>query len=212
MAPSAGMAAARACNETGRGNDKTRRTCVQRDEPAEDWTGWMRQALDGNEAVYRRLLEAVANRLRATVRSRLSRWGSTDLDPEDIVQETLLAIHLKRHTWNRVEQFEPWLAAVARNKLIDALRRRGRRVELPLEDVEASLAVEEREAEDDAQDVSRLLATLDGRQQQIVRLISVEGHAVRTVAERLQMTEVAVRVSLHRSLKKLAALYGKAGR
>jgi len=110
-----------------------------------------------------------------------------------------------------VERFEPWLAAVARNKLIDAMRRRGRRMETPLEDFEASLVDTAAEGQDDSLDVSTLLSQLGDRQQQIVRLISVEGEAVRTVAQRLQMTEVAVRVSLHRSLKALAVLYRKGG-
>ena len=49
------------------------------------------------------------------------------------------------------------------------------------------------------------------RQREIVRLISIEGEDVRTVAQRLGMSEVNVRVSLHRSLKALAALYRKGG-
>jgi RNA polymerase sigma factor (sigma-70 family) len=171
----------------------------------------MRLALDGDEAAYRRLLAAVAQRLRAQLRGRLARWGASDVQPEDVVQETLLAIHLKRHTWNRVERFEPWLAAVARNKLIDSLRRHGRRVEVPLEDVEASLVDEAQAAGEDGLDVTRLLSQLPERQQQIVQLVSVEGQDVRTVAGRLQMSEVNVRVSLHRSLKALAALYRKGG-
>jgi RNA polymerase sigma-70 factor (ECF subfamily) len=180
-------------------------------EPAGDWTVWMRQALDGDQAAYRCLLSAVASRLRVQMRGRLARWGATDIEPEDVVQETLLAIHLKRHTWDRVERFEPWLAAVARNKLIDALRRRGRRVELPIEDFEETLADEGSGNESDALDVSRLLVQLPDRQQQIVQLVAVEGQDVRTVAQRLQMSEVNVRVSLHRSLKALAALYRKGG-
>jgi RNA polymerase sigma-70 factor (ECF subfamily) len=171
----------------------------------------MRLALDGDQAAYRRLLSAVAERLRMQVRGRLARWGASDVEPEDVVQETLLAIHLKRHTWDRVERFEPWLAAVARNKLIDALRRRGRRVELPIEDFAESLADTRGGDEANTLDVSRLLAQLPDRQQQIVQLISVEGQDVRTVAQRLRMTEVNVRVSLHRSLKALAALYRKGG-
>jgi RNA polymerase sigma-70 factor (ECF subfamily) len=171
----------------------------------------MRQALEGDQAAYRRLLAAVAQRLRVQLRGRLARWGATDVEVEDVVQETLLAIHLKRHTWNRVERFEPWLAAVARNKLIDALRRRGRRVELPIEDVEASLADDKQSERDDALDVPVLLSQLGERQREIVRLVSIEGEDVRTVAQRLGMSEVNVRVSLHRSLKSLAALYRKGG-
>jgi len=171
----------------------------------------MRLALAGDAAAYRRLLAAVADRLRGQVRARLARWGATDVDAEDVVQETLLAVHLKRHTWNRVERFEPWLAAVARNKLIDALRRRGRRVELPLDDFEMALADEARPDDADALDVPRLLTHLNERSREIVRLISIEGEDVRTVAGRLQMTEVNVRVNLHRSLKALAALCRKDG-
>jgi RNA polymerase sigma-70 factor (ECF subfamily) len=171
----------------------------------------MRQALEGDEAAYRRLLSAVAVRLRAQLRARLARWGATDVQAEDVVQETLLAIHLKRHTWNRVERFEPWLAAVARNKLIDALRRRGRRVELPIEDFSASLPDESRPDDGDTMDVARLLSQLPERQREIVRLVSVEGENVRTVAQQLQMSEVNVRVTLHRSLKSLAALYRRGG-
>jgi RNA polymerase sigma-70 factor, ECF subfamily len=171
----------------------------------------MRQALEGDEAAYRRLLAGVALRLRVQLRARLARWGASDVEPEDVVQETLLAIHLKRHTWNRVERFEPWLAAVARNKLIDALRRRGRRVEVPIEDVASSLADAAPPDEGDALDVQRLLAQIPDRQREIVRLVSVQGEDVRTVAQQLGMSEVNVRVSLHRSLKALAALYRKGG-
>jgi RNA polymerase sigma factor (sigma-70 family) len=171
----------------------------------------MRQALEGDEAAYRRLLAGVAHRLRAQLRARLARWGASDVEAEDVVQETLLAIHLKRHTWNRVERFEPWLAAVARNKLIDALRRRGRRVEVPIEDFAATLADPAQTDEAAALDVPRLLAQIPQRQREIVRLVSVEGEDVRSVAQRLHMSEVNVRVSLHRSLKALAALYRKGG-
>jgi len=176
-----------------------------------DWTAWMRQALEGDEVAYRRLLAAVAARLRGQLRARLARWGATDVEAEDVVQETLLAIHLKRHTWNRVERFEPWLAAVARNKLIDALRRRGRRMEVPIGELEASLADDTQSHRDDALDVPVLLSRLGERQREIVRLMSIEGEDARTVAQRLDMTEVNVRVTLHRSLKSLAALYRKGG-
>lgn len=165
----------------------------------------MRQALEGDESAYRQLLAAVAERLRGQLRGRLARWGATDLDAEDVVQETLLAIHLKRHTWNRVERFEPWLAAVASNKLIDALRRRGRRVELPIEEVEGYLADDTQGDQDDALDVPVLLSQLGERAREVVRLISIEGQDARTVAQRLSMSEVNVRVTLHRSLKSLAA-------
>jgi RNA polymerase sigma-70 factor (ECF subfamily) len=179
-------------------------------DPAEreaQWTISMRAALDGDESAYRALLQALGTSLRASVRARFARLGCGDIEVEDVVQETLLAIHLKRHTWNRDEKLGPWIGAIARNKLIDVLRRRGRRAEQPLDDVIDTL-VDEAAAPDDAQrDVLLMLGQLGERQQQLVRCISIEGLSVREAAARLQMSEGAVRVALHRSLKALAVIY-----
>src|SRR5437868_3878566 len=86
----------------------------------------MRSALAGDDAAYRRLLGAVAPVLRANARRALVRAGQPADQAEDIVQDILLAVHLKRHTWDVKAPFAPWLFAIARNKLIDNLRRRGR--------------------------------------------------------------------------------------
>ena len=61
---------------------------------------------------------------------------------EDIVQDILLAVHLKRHTWDADAPFAPWLFAIARNKLIDSLRRRGRRIFVNIDDFAETLPSE----------------------------------------------------------------------
>ena len=98
------------------------------------WAEWMRAANAGDEIAYRRLLEALAPFLRQIVRRGFTRSGFGNCDVEDVVQETLLAIHLKRQTWDEDEAITPWVTAIARHKLIDSLRRRGRHVELPIDD------------------------------------------------------------------------------
>lgn len=169
------------------------------------WSSWMRAAIAGDEAAYRNLLQALSGRLRSTARHRLARAGCGDIDVEDVVQETLLAIHLKRHTWRQDQLIGPWISAIGRNKLIDVLRRRGRRAELPLDEApETALAVGEGES-GVSQDVTRILAGLGERQREIVQLVSIEGHSARTAAGKLGMTEGALRVALHRSLRALAA-------
>src|ERR1700753_1382408 len=87
----------------------------------------MRSAIAGDSAAYHRLLKSVTPVLRAAARRGLARAGQPVDQSEDIVQDILLAVHLKRHTWDANAPFAPWLFAIARNKLIDALRRRGRR-------------------------------------------------------------------------------------
>ena len=176
----------------------------------EEWAAWMRAAIDGDEAAYRRLLEALSYSLRAAVRRGFAQAGASLGDVEDVVQETLLALHLKRNTWDPSQPLGPWVRAIARHKLIDALRRRGRRIQVPIESVLETLAAEESSSSGvDRQDAERLVSGLRGRQQEVVRSISLEGQSIRDVAQRLQMKEVAVRVALHRGLKTLAALHQK---
>lgn len=175
----------------------------------EEWTALMRAAIGGDAASYRRLLDELARSLRGATRRGFAQFGAAMNDVEDVVQETLLAIHLKRHTWDPKQPVGPWVRAIARHKLIDALRRRGRRVEIPIESVIDFLPAEEQRSELDRQDAQKLIGALNGRQKTIVRAISVEGKSIRDVADSLGMNEGAVRVALHRGLKALAAMHRK---
>ena len=172
-----------------------------------DWAALMRAAMAGDADAYRRFLVSVAPHVRAVARSRCRRLGALEGEVEDIVQEVLLAINLKRGTWDAARPIGPWVAAITRNKLVDALRRRGRHISVPIEDVMESLSAEDRAAALMHHDMDGLLARLKAQQREIVQSISVNGDSIRETAERLQMTEGAVRVALHRALKALGAVY-----
>ncbi len=173
----------------------------------EEWAGWLRAALDGDAAAYDRFLRAVTPHLRAMARRRVAAFGAPAAEAEDVVQEVLIAIHLKRTSWDPARPLGPWLGAIVRNKLIDSLRRRGRRVSIPIEDVMEGLAAETDTRDDDRRDATQLLQKLKEPQRSIVQAISLDGVPVRDTAARMNMTEGAVRVALHRALKTLAALY-----
>ncbi len=171
----------------------------------EAWASLMQSALAGDQAAYRRLLAELAPALRASVRRRLSAMGVSGEECEDIVQETLLAIHLKRHTWRTSEPFGPWLFTVARNKMIDHVRRRGRRIEVPIDDVADFLPAPRsapvpigRGRAASGRSCRRGSAPSSGRWR---------SRAPRWArrAERLKMTPGAVRVALHRGFASLAA-------
>ncbi len=164
----------------------------------------MEQSLQGDAHAYHLLLSTLTAALRNVVRGR-ARWGR--LDGEDVVQEVLLALHLKRSTWVRGTPVAPWVAAIARNKLVDALRRRGQRIEVPIETVIETLQTDEGENESQLYDLERVLGRLNPRQREVVRAVSLEGHTAQEVASRLQMSEGAVRVTLHRSLRALATIF-----
>jgi RNA polymerase sigma-70 factor (ECF subfamily) len=164
----------------------------------------MEQSLQGDASAYEKLLVLLTVALRAAVRGRATGSG---LEPEDIVQEVLLALHLKRSTWVRGTPVAPWVAAIARNKLVDAFRRRGQRVEVSIESVVETLWVDGGEDAGRTHDLDQLLGALNARQREVVEAVSLQGYSAREAAARLQMSEVAVRVTLHRSLKALATMF-----
>jgi RNA polymerase sigma-70 factor, ECF subfamily len=167
----------------------------------------MRAALAGDEAAYRRLLDEIARAVRAMARGAFSRARVGDADIEDVVQETLLAIHLKRQTWDSGARLAPWVHAIARHKIVDAMRRRGYRRFEPIEDFETVLAAPAEEDPHQRSDVEKMMETLTPRARDIVKSISLDGQSISSTAERLSMTEVAVRVALHRALKSLADVW-----
>jgi RNA polymerase sigma-70 factor (ECF subfamily) len=167
----------------------------------------MRAAIRGDTKSYHDLLKELAPMLRGLVSRGFARHEAGRADVEDVVQDTLLALHTKRHTWDERQPFLPWLYAIARNKLIDNLRRRGRHVHVPIDAFSELIAGEERPPDMNGHDAERLIGHLNGRQREIVVAISVEGASARQVAARLGMSEGAVRVALHRALRSLAKAF-----
>ncbi len=174
-------------------------------ERNDEWTGLMRSANGGDSAAYRRLLGAVTPVLRAAARRGLARAGQPVDQSEDIVQDILLAVHLKRHTWDETAPFAPWLFAIARNKLIDALRRRGRRIFVNIDDFAETIASPAVAESVPAREIASQLDALPSRQRDVLQSIAVDGVSIKDTAAKFVMTEGAVRVALHRGLANLAA-------
>jgi len=171
----------------------------------DEWTELMRSANAGDTVAYHRLLKAVAPVLRAAARRGLARAGQPVDQSEDIVQDILLAVHLKRQTWDPAAPFAPWLFAIARNKLIDALRRRGRRVFVNIDDFAETIPSEPVAETLPPGEVAKHLESLPQRQRDVLQSIAVESASIKATADKLSMSEGAVRVALHRGLSALAA-------
>ena len=174
-------------------------------EREDEWTGLMRSTMAGDNAAYHRLLKAVTPVLRAASRRGLTRAGQSPDQAEDIVQDILLAVHLKRHTWDVNAPFAPWLFAIARNKLIDALRRRGKRVFVNIDDFAETLPEQPKAETASAAEVTAQLNTLPQRQREVLQSIAVESASIKDTAKKFAMSEGAVRVALHRALASLTA-------
>lgn len=164
----------------------------------------MRASNAGDAAAYDRLLRDVAAVLRPSVRGALARGVNADSDDEDVLQEILIAIHLKRHTWDDTRPIGPWIRAIAHHKVIDALRRRGRHDEICVDDLFDTLPAQEAAPTTSDSDVKRQLDRLPERQRLVIRAMAIEGASIVETAGRLKMTEGAVRVAFHRGLQALS--------
>jgi RNA polymerase sigma-70 factor (ECF subfamily) len=165
----------------------------------------MRAATRGDERAYREFLRSAACLVRGFARRRTADGG---IDAEDIVQETLIAIHMKRHTWREDAPITPWLYAIARYKLIDAFRRRGRRLEIDVDEIAETFAAPDPEIVSD-REIGRALDSLAPGQRSVVAAVSVGGRSISETAKSLGMTETAVRVALHRGLTAIAKRFGR---
>ena len=162
------------------------------------------QGLDADAAAYQRFLKELSAHLRAFLRRRLAQWPDA---VEDLVQETLLAVHNQRHTYDAAQPLTPWVHAIARYKLVDMLRRHGRQalVTDPLDDEVEWLADPQPQAQEARRDLGRLLATLPDRQRLPIVHVKLEGLSVAETAQRTGLSESAVKIGVHRGLKALAA-------
>jgi RNA polymerase sigma-70 factor, ECF subfamily len=177
-------------------------------EREEEWTGLMRSAISGDDAAYRRLLKVITPVLRAAARRGFARAGQPVDQSEDIVQDILLALHLKRQTWDTSASFAPWLFAIARNKVIDALRRRGKRIFVNIDDFAETLPGEAQEAPEPTaspSEVTARLQALPARQRDMLQSIAVDSASIKDTAAKFSMSEGAVRVAVHRGLASLTA-------
>jgi RNA polymerase sigma-70 factor (ECF subfamily) len=165
----------------------------------------MLAALAGDAVSYRTLLAQLTPHLRAFFQRRLG----NSADAEDLVQETLIAIHTKRATYDPALPFTAWLHAIARYKLIDHFRRSGKRRTLPLEEADAVFAEEDVEAVTAKRDVEQLLAKLPRAKSDLLRQVKIEGLSTAEAAERTGLSESGVKVGVHRALKALSAMIGQ---
>lgn len=165
----------------------------------------LQAAIAGDEKAYADFLVRTAAIVRGFARHKIVQGG---VDPEDVVQEALLAIHTKRHTWKSDAPVLPWIYAIARFKLIDAFRKRGRRMEVEIGEIAETFAQAEAETVSD-REIGRALDGLAPGQRSVVAAISIEGRSIGETAEKFGMTETAVRVALHRGLRAIAKRFGR---
>jgi RNA polymerase sigma-70 factor (ECF subfamily) len=169
----------------------------------------MLAALDGDAAAYRTLLAELRTALARYFARRLGSALAASAD--DLVQDTLMAIHTKRLTFDRTQRMSAWVFAIARYRLIDLYRRSKIRATIPLEADDLLFAPEEEPATSARLDIDTMLHTVPARQAELIRRVRVDGATIAEAAADVGMTETAAKVSIHRGLKALTARFSKEG-
>ncbi|MFN9726257.1 sigma-70 family RNA polymerase sigma factor [Acidovorax sp.] len=173
-------------------------------ESEERLRGLLLQALDADAAAYQRFLKELSAHLRAFLRRRLTQWPHA---VEDLVQETLLAVHNQRHTYQRDMPVTAWVHAIARYKLVDWLRSHAARDARndSLDDAAELFSSSDSDAAEARRDLAQLLQTLPDRQRLPIVHMKLEGLSVVETARLTGLSESAVKIGVHRGLKALAA-------
>ena len=155
----------------------------------------------GDTAAWRELLSVLGGRFRTYFARRMDA-GSPDV--EDLVQETLMAVHRRHMTYDPSQPFTAWAHAVARYKLIDHWRRNRVRKHVPIDDV-ADWLSDDSTAEEGAvrADLDKVLSVLPDRQRKLVRDVKIEGLSLAEAGARMGVSEGAAKVALHRAMKML---------
>lgn len=165
---------------------------------------WIR-AQSGDNAAYREALSKIAKRLRRFYGRRLQALPD---EVEDLVQETLLALHIQRGTYDETLPVSSWVFAIARHKLVDLWRRRGRRDNFndSLDELTEDQHPFTQEELPSKRDLAVLLEQLPALQRQAILLTKIEGLSMIEASERSGISVAALKVQVHRGLKQLTAL------
>lgn len=167
-------------------------------------------AQKGDAKAYRRLLDCLSMHLKGHIRRLLARMGSNGAaELDDILQETLLAVHGRLHTYDPAYPVTAWVNAIARYKLVDHYRAVGdARRKIPIDDVDTLMSEPEAEAVDAARDVERLLSTLPANLRRPIEEVKLKGLSIAEAAQAAGVSQAAVKVSIHRGMKRLIARFG----
>lgn len=173
----------------------------------DDFRSLLKRSFDGDKIAYAEILTQLGEMLRGYIRRQLYRVGRAEHDAEDLVQEALLAIHSRWHTYDRAMPVTAWARAIARYKLIDFLRLTdGNSRDFPLDQIE-EVESSDFETADAAISLKKLIAALPEKMRVSIELVRLRGLSIKEAAAVTGMSEVAVKVNVHRGVKSISKMF-----
>jgi RNA polymerase sigma-70 factor (ECF subfamily) len=180
----------------------TKGIALKHESDEQCWSKLMVNAQAGNESDYRQLLTELTDVIYNFLRSRFGNHHFI----EDCVQETLIAIHQARHTYDRHRPFRPWLFAIVRHKAIDTLRKQRTRQKITSQyrGEQEILFRTSQQSEAESEIIKgRLLESLSVQYREVLVLTKIIGFSIAETAEKLDISESLVKVRVHRAIRKL---------
>ncbi len=180
-------------------------TQVEQARYAEDearWSALMVSAQQGNEADYRQLLREIGDAVKGYITLRIGAHETA----EDCVQEVLIAVHQARHTYDAQRPFRPWLFAIVRHKVIDSLRREGSRNKLEALHSRTQATHTTSDAMEDSVSSGLLIQALSAPHREAITQTKIAGLSTAEAASRLQISESALKLRVHRGINRLRKL------
>lgn len=178
-------------------------------DPAE-WSALMSRAQDGDQAAYERLLRDIVPFIRSVVAGQQQTPDRID----EVVQDVLITVHRVRHTYDPARPFKPWLAAIARRRSIDRLRRRRRTESVEVHDPHAYETFADAKANNLAEahgvdrNVRSAIAALPAQQREAVELLKMRELSLAEASELSGRSIAALKVNVHRAIKSLRKQLG----
>jgi len=168
-----------------------------------DWGELMSLAQKGDAEAYYRLLKTLDPYIRKFCFKKVAYLNIAD----DVVQESLMAIHKYRHTYDAAKPFKPWLHTIVKSKAIDALRARHRIAENELQNDERLSEIPAAEGGTGQNlDVQDLLKKIPEEFRVPIELMKLQSFTVEDVAAKLNLSPSSVKMRVHRGLKLLKEL------
>lgn len=169
----------------------------------DEWNDLARRAQEGDKRAYNRLLRDIVPFIRSVLIPKLANPDWAD----DITQDILVSVHKSLKTYSPDRPFKPWLLAIVSFRRTDYLRayyRQNKDKQTSLDNPEfIATHVTNDGGAGEGIDVERALGDLPADQSKIFRMIKIQGFSAKEVANEMKMGVSAVKVSAHRTMKKL---------
>ncbi|MCT8334049.1 sigma-70 family RNA polymerase sigma factor [Leptospira sp. 85282-16] len=165
----------------------------------DELSGLMRSSQEGDSLAYKKLLEEICVILRGILSVKIFDAE----DREDVLQEILIAVHLSKHTFLPDKSFLPWLYTIANYKIIDYIRKKGRKKKR--EFLMSNEYLPENKyfpSEDESKErIDEILTKLSEKQRLIFRLLKLDKMSIAETAKIMSMSQSAVKTAAHRIYK-----------